>query len=124
GADLTPAYLFEEDAIHFHKTLKDACDKTDAELYPKYKEWCDEYFDNTHRGEKRGIGGIFFDDVDGDYEKWFKFIQDCGNSFLPAYVPILKKRAHMPFTADQKEWQQIRRGRYVEFNLVHDRGTK
>lgn len=126
GCDLTPSYLFEEDAVHFHKTIKEACDRHDAEYYPRFKKWCDEYFSIPHRGEARGVGGIFFDDLDESQapkESSFSFIQDCLESFLPSYIPILEKRKDMPFTEEEKEWQQIRRGRYVEFNLVHDRGT-
>ncbi|KAH7040028.1 Coproporphyrinogen III oxidase [Microdochium trichocladiopsis] len=126
GADLTPSYLFDEDAVHFHKTLKEACDKHDKTYYPRFKKWCDEYFSNKHRGETRGVGGIFFDDLDAaeaDAENTFAFIQDCLKSFLPSYVPIINRRKDMPFTEKEKEWQQVRRGRYVEFNLVHDRGT-
>jgi coproporphyrinogen III oxidase len=125
GSDLTPSYLIEEDAEHFHKTLKNACDKHDPAFYTDFKKWCDKYFYNTHRSEARGIGGIFFDDLDSkDPEQLFKFVRECGDSFLPSYVPILKKRINTPFTKEQKEWQQMRRGRYVEFNLIHDRGTK
>ncbi|KAH8659910.1 Coproporphyrinogen III oxidase [Xylariales sp. PMI_506] len=126
GSDLTPSYLFEEDAVHFHQVLKDACDKHDPAYYPKFKTWCDDYFNNTHRGERRGIGGIFFDDLDEDFvepEKGFAFVKATGDAFLPAYVPVLEKRKDMPFSDQEKEWQQVRRGRYVEFNLVHDRGT-
>ncbi|KAM0282821.1 hypothetical protein ACHAQH_002825 [Verticillium albo-atrum] len=126
GSDLTPSYLFDEDAVHFHKTLKEACDNHDKDYYPRFKKWCDEYFYNKHRGECRGIGGIFFDDLDEtekDRENTFAFAQDCLKSFLPAYMPIIEKRKDMPFTEQEKEWQQIRRGKYVEFNLVHDRGT-
>ncbi|KAI0420396.1 Coproporphyrinogen III oxidase [Xylaria grammica] len=126
GSDLTPSYLFDEDAVHFHKTLKEACDKHDKDYYPRFKKWCDEYFSNKHRGESRGVGGIFFDDLDGavaDSENTFSFIQDCLKSFLPSYLPIIEKRKDMPYTEKEKEWQQVRRGRYVEFNLVHDRGT-
>ncbi|KFA78247.1 hypothetical protein S40288_02631 [Stachybotrys chartarum IBT 40288] len=126
GSDLTPSYLFDEDAIHFHRTIKEACDAHDKDYYPRFKKWCDEYFYNKHRGEARGIGGIFFDDLDEserDQENTFAFIQDCLKSFLPGYVPILEKRKDMPFNAEEKEWQQLRRGKYVEFNLVHDRGT-
>ncbi|RSM07492.1 hypothetical protein CDV31_008581 [Fusarium ambrosium] len=126
GSDLTPSYLFDEDAIHFHKTLKTACDAHDKDYYPRFKKWCDEYFFNKHRGEGRGIGGIFFDDLDEserDQENTFAFIQDCLKSFLPSYVPIIEKRKDMPFNEKEKDWQQIRRGKYVEFNLVHDRGT-
>lgn len=126
GSDLTPSYLFDEDAIHFHKTLKEACDNHDKGYYPRFKKWCDEYFYNKHRGESRGVGGIFFDDLDEgerDKENTFAFIQDCLKSFIPSYVPILERRKDMPFTEKEREWQQIRRGKYVEFNLVHDRGT-
>lgn len=126
GTDLTPSYLFDEDAIHFHKTIKEACDNHDKDYYPRFKKWCDNYFDNKHRGETRGIGGIFFDDLDGegkDQENLFAFAQSCLKAFLPSYLPIINKRKDMPYTEKEKEWQQIRRGRYVEFNLVHDRGT-
>lgn len=128
GADLTPYYLFEEDAQHFHGTLKKAMDPFDTSLYPKYKAQCDAYFANKHRGnEMRGIGGVFYDHlvpVDGaDADKLFTFQQANGNSFVQAYVPIVEKRKHTPFTPANKHWQEIRRGRYVEFNLIHDRGT-
>jgi coproporphyrinogen III oxidase len=126
GCDLTPCYLFDEDAIHFHKTIKETCDKHDKEYYPRFKKWCDEYFYNKHRGEGRGIGGIFFDDLDEtekDQEQLFSFVSDCLNSFLPQYLPIINRRKDLPYTEKEKIWQQIRRGRYVEFNLVHDRGT-
>lgn len=126
GTDLTPSYLFDEDVVHFHKTIKDSCDKHDKEYYPRFKKWCDKYFYIKHRGETRGVGGIFFDDLDEhekDQENTFAFVQSCLKSFLPSYVPIIEKRKNMPFTEKEKEWQQIRRGRYVEFNLVHDRGT-
>ncbi|KAF2746767.1 coproporphyrinogen III oxidase [Sporormia fimetaria CBS 119925] len=126
GCDLTPSYLFDEDAIHFHKTIKDACDNHDKSYYPRFKKWCDEYFNNKHRGETRGVGGIFFDDLDEtekDREQLFAFVQDCLSAFLPSYIPIIERRKNMPFTEEMKQWQQLRRGRYVEFNLVHDRGT-
>jgi coproporphyrinogen III oxidase len=126
GSDLTPCYLFDEDAIQFHQGLKSACDKHDRTYYPRFKKWCDEYFNNKHRGESRGIGGIFFDDLDEiekDQEQLFAFIKDCLGSFLPTYLPIISRRKNMPFTEQEKIWQQLRRGRYVEFNLVHDRGT-
>ncbi|KAH8922183.1 Coproporphyrinogen oxidase [Atractiella rhizophila] len=125
GSDLTPSYLFEEDAVHFHKTLKDACDAHDPTYYPTFKATCDKYFYIPHREECRGIGGIFFDDVaDKDPSEIFAFIQSAGNAFLESYVPIVEKRKDMAFTERNKQWQQLRRGRYVEFNLVHDRGTK
>ncbi|PMD38998.1 coproporphyrinogen iii oxidase-like protein [Hyaloscypha variabilis F] len=126
GTDLTPSYLFDEDAIHFHRTMKEACDKHDKSYYPRFKKWCDDYFVNKHRSECRGIGGIFFDDLDEqekDQENTFAFAQTCSKAFLPSYLPIIMKRKDMPYTEKEKEWQQIRRGRYVEFNLVHDRGT-
>ncbi|KAK3314912.1 Coproporphyrinogen III oxidase [Apodospora peruviana] len=126
GSDLTPSYLFDEDAIQFHKALKEVCDAHDKDYYPRFKKWCDEYFYNKHRGESRGIGGIFFDDLDEtvrDKENTFAFIQDGLKSFIPTYIPIINRRKDMPFTEKEKEWQQLRRGKYVEFNLVHDRGT-
>ena len=125
GADLTPSYLFDEDAVHFHQVHRDACDAHDPEFYPRFKKWCDEYFHIKHRGETRGIGGIFFDDLgDRDQEALFQFVSSCAGSFVSAYVPIVERRKDLPFTEEQKIWQQIRRGRYVEFNLVYDRGTK
>jgi coproporphyrinogen III oxidase len=126
GSDLTPCYLFDEDAIQFHQGLKSACDKHDKTYYPRFKKWCDEYFNNKHRGESRGVGGIFFDDLDEDEkdkEQLFAFVQDCLATFLPSYLPIINRRKDLPYTEQEKIWQQIRRGRYVEFNLVHDRGT-
>lgn len=126
GTDLTPSYLFDEDAIHFHRTIKKACDQYDPSYYMRFKRWCDEYFSVKHRGESRGVGGIFFDDLDAhesEQEKLFHFVQDCLRAFLPSYMPIIHRRKDQPFTPAQKEWQQLRRGRYVEFNLVHDRGT-
>lgn len=126
GSDLTPSFLYDEDAIHFHRTLKESCDAHNKDFYPRFKKWCDEYFYNKHRGEARGIGGIFFDDLDEaetDQNNGFGFIQTCLKSFLPSYLPILEKRKDSPFTEQEKLWQQIRRGKYVEFNLVHDRGT-
>ncbi|XP_054830744.1 oxygen-dependent coproporphyrinogen-III oxidase, mitochondrial [Eublepharis macularius] len=125
GTDLTPTYLNEEDAVHFHKTLKEACDQHNPELYPKFKKWCDDYFYIKHRGERRGVGGIFFDDLDSpSKEEVFQFVQSCAKAILPCYIPIVKKHCHDTFTPEEKLWQQIRRGRYVEFNLVYDRGTK
>uniref|UniRef100_M4C0U3 coproporphyrinogen oxidase n=1 Tax=Hyaloperonospora arabidopsidis (strain Emoy2) TaxID=559515 RepID=M4C0U3_HYAAE len=124
GTDLTPSYLFEDDARHFHAVYKTQLDKRDPELYPKWKQACDEYFYIPHRQEGRGIGGFFFDDLSDTSEDNFQMVRDCANSMLDAYVPILKKRKDMPFTKQQKEWQQMRRGRYVEFNIMYDRGTK
>lgn len=125
GADLTPSYLYEEDAKLFHQQHKLALDKHDVTLYPKYKKWCDEYFYIKHRQETRGIGGIFFDDFDDrNPEEILKIVEDCFDAFLPSYVPTIAKRKDQPFTEEEKQWQQIRRGRYVEFNLVLDRGTQ
>lgn len=125
GTDLTPYYLDDEDAKHFHKTLKDACDPHDTEYYPRFKKWCDEYFFLRHRGETRGVGGIFFDDVIGSSpETAFSFVKSCANAILPAYVPIVQKQKDAPYGYREREWQLLRRGRYVEFNLVYDRGTK
>ncbi|BAZ37257.1 Coproporphyrinogen oxidase [Calothrix sp. NIES-4101] len=158
GADLTPYYGFAEDASHFHKTFKQACDKHHSEYYPVFKRWCDEYFYLKHRGETRGIGGLFFDyqngqgelyptahnsvsptySIDSDaatysqqlgaieprgWEELFAFIQDCGRAFLPAYEPIVEKRRNLEYGDREKNFQLYRRGRYVEFNLVYDRGT-
>lgn len=125
GADLTPLYLYEEDAQLFHGTHKAALDKYDTELYPRYKKWCDEYFFIKHRGELRGVGGIFFDDFDSKpAEEIFLIVQLCFDAYLPLYVPIMLRRMLLPFTEAEKQWQQVRRGRYVEFNLVYDRGTQ
>ena len=127
GADLTPYYLWDEDAIHFHSVLKSACDKHGDDLYPVFKNQCDEYFFNSHRGESRGIGGLFFDylrrDENRTLEQWHAFTETAGNVFLDSYLPIVKRRMDEPFNPSQKYWQEIRRGRYVEFNLIHDRGT-
>ncbi len=128
GTDLTPYYLFEEDAIHFHSTYKNACDKFDEKLYPLFKHNCDEYFVNTHRNdERRGIGGIFYDhkkpDEKLDTDFWVDFAKACGNAFIDSYIPIVEKRKDITYTEAHKHWQEIRRGRYVEFNLIHDRGT-
>jgi coproporphyrinogen III oxidase len=128
GTDLTPYYLFEEDAKHFHQTYKDACDAFDPSFYPRFKKVCDNYFVNTHRhNERRGIGGIFYDyqkpSEDKDVKFWMNFARTCGYAFIDSYVPIVEKRKHTPFTPEHKHWQEIRRGRYTEFNLVHDRGT-
>ncbi|KAG0143637.1 hypothetical protein CROQUDRAFT_171450 [Cronartium quercuum f. sp. fusiforme G11] len=124
GTDLTPSYLFDQDAVHFHSTLKKACDDHDQTYYKRFKDWCDNYFLLTHRQERRGIGGIFFDDLSGDPNLLFDFVRSLGNSFLTSYLPIIEKRQWMRYSDHHKRWQQLRRGRYVEFNLVHDRGTK
>ncbi|XP_075516289.1 oxygen-dependent coproporphyrinogen-III oxidase, chloroplastic-like [Primulina tabacum] len=124
GTDLTPAYIFEEDVKHFHSVQKSACDKFNSDFYPKFKKWCDDYFYIKHRGERRGLGGIFFDDLNTyDQEMLLSFATECTNSVIPAYIPIMERRKDMPFTESHKSWQQLRRGRYVEFNLVYDRGT-
>ncbi|WP_405208770.1 oxygen-dependent coproporphyrinogen oxidase [Aquimarina sp. LLG6339-5] len=127
GQDLTPYYLFDEDAEHFHTVSKIACDKHDSEFYPLYKKKCDEYFYNVHRNEGRGVGGLFFDYCKKtekmSMQDWYDFVTEVGNSFLEAYLPIAERRKDMTYSDVQKDWQEIRRGRYVEFNLVHDKGT-
>lgn len=127
GQDLTPYYLFDEDATHFHHTCKTACDKHDPEFYPRFKKQCDEYFWNAHRDEARGIGGLFFDHCkatdDFSMDNWYDFVTEVGNSFLEAYAPVLENRKNIPYNEEHRTWQEIRRGRYVEFNLVHDKGT-
>jgi len=124
GFDLTPYYGFAEDAIHWHRVAKAACDPFGEDVYPKYKAWCDDYFFLKHRGESRGIGGLFFDDLnDWGFESTFAFMQAIGNAYLDAYVPIVERRVHQPFGERERQWQLYRRGRYVEFNLVYDRGT-
>ena len=150
GIDLTPYYPFAEDVAHFHRTMQQACDAHHPEYYPTFKRWCDEYFYLKHRQETRGVGGIFFDYQDGqgvlyrgpdaqgpaadysnkvgtpeprNWEKIFAFVQQCGQAFLPAYVPIVERRQSMEYSDRQRNFQLYRRGRYVEFNLVYDRGT-
>ncbi|HTG16113.1 MAG TPA: oxygen-dependent coproporphyrinogen oxidase [Blastocatellia bacterium] len=140
GTDLTPYYPYLEDAVHFHQTLKEACDRFDVSFYPRFKKWCDEYFFIKHRNESRGVGGIFFDYLTGEraddplgpgqpasadcgIEFVFEFVQGVSRAFLPAYVPIAERRMNEPYTEREREFQLIRRGRYVEFNLVYDRGT-
>ncbi len=150
GIDLTPYYPFEEDVVQFHRTIKDACDRNNPHYYEVFKSWCDEYFYLKHRQETRGVGGIFFDYQDGtgalykgpnvdggaaqlsgqigevpqrSWEDLFKFAIDCGDAFLPAYVPIVEKRGQTEYGEHQRNFQLYRRGRYVEFNLVYDRGT-
>jgi len=125
GQDLTPYYLFDEDAKHFHQVCKSACDKHSLDFYPKYKKRCDEYFYNSHRNEARGIGGLFFDyckkSESMTMQNWYDFVTDVGDSFLEAFVPIVEKRKELDYSKEQRDWQEIRRGRYVEFNLVHDK---
>ncbi|WP_405411300.1 oxygen-dependent coproporphyrinogen oxidase [Maribacter sp. Asnod1-A12] len=127
GQDLTPYYLFDEDAVHFHEVCKTACDKHNPTFYDTYKKRCDEYFWNAHRDEARGLGGLFFDyckaTPEMDMQAWYNFVTEVGNSFLDCYVPIVIKRKDLEYTKEQRDWQEIRRGRYVEFNLVHDKGT-
>jgi coproporphyrinogen III oxidase len=141
GADLTPYYLRPEDAVHFHGTLKAACDRHDPGFFPRWKAWCDDYFFIPHRGEPRGVGGIFFDylgagaertagrpgpdpgPLESDPEALFAFVRSTGDAFLDAYRPIVERRRGEPFTEAERDWQLIRRGRYVEFNLIYDRGT-
>jgi len=150
GIDLTPYYPFVEDVVHFHQTLKDACDKHHPDYHDTFKLWCDEYFYLKHRDETRGVGGIFFDYQDGtgelyrgpdpkgpaalhsqrvgapaqrSWEDLFQFVQDCGRAFLPSYVPIVERRRAQEYGDRERNFQLYRRGRYVEFNLVYDRGT-
>ncbi|XP_066455258.1 oxygen-dependent coproporphyrinogen-III oxidase, mitochondrial [Eleutherodactylus coqui] len=125
GTDLTPTYLNLEDVTHFHQTLKEACDKHNPGFYPKFKKWCDNYFFIKHRGERRGVGGIFFDDLDSpSREELFQFVKSCAKAVVPCYIPIVDRHKNDSFSPEEKMWQQLRRGRYVEFNLVYDRGTK
>ncbi|MCP3906536.1 MAG: oxygen-dependent coproporphyrinogen oxidase [Oceanicoccus sp.] len=124
GYDLTPYYGFEEDCVHWHQTAKNACDRFSAEAYPRYKKWCDEYFQLPHRNEPRGIGGLFYDDLnEGGFDRCFEFMRSVGDSYIKAYQPIVAKRKATPYGEREREFQLYRRGRYVEFNLVHDRGT-
>jgi coproporphyrinogen III oxidase len=124
SADLTPYYLFEEDATHFHRVHKEACDRYDPAFYPRFKQACDEYFYIPHRKEHRGVGGIFLGNLNAhEQEKLFGLTTSCAEAFLPAYLPIVERRKDLPFTEQQQRWQRLRRGRYVEFNLVYDRGT-
>ena len=128
GFDLTPYYAYTEDCIHWHRVAKQACDgfdtDTDSDTYEKYKQWCDSYFYLKHRNEARGIGGLFFDDLNQpDFEQSFAFMRSVGDHFLDAYLPIVEKRKNTPFSEQQRQFQLYRRGRYVEFNLVYDRGT-
>ena len=124
GMDLTPYYPFEEDAVHFHRTCADALAPHGADLYARFKPWCDEYFYLKHRQEARGIGGVFFDDfTDGGFERGFALMRAVGDAFLPAYRPIVQRRRGLPYGERERDFQAYRRGRYVEFNLVWDRGT-
>lgn len=127
GCDLTPSYGFDEDAIHFHRTLKQWCDRYDPARYPEWKRDCDRYFSLPHRDEMRGIGGVFFDDITdgepGGFDRCWTLVTDGLAALLPAYLPILDRRSQMTYSGRQRDWQLARRGRYVEFNLVYDRGT-
>ncbi|MDC6390873.1 oxygen-dependent coproporphyrinogen oxidase [Maribacter sp. PR1] len=127
GQDLTPYYLFDEDAAHFHSVCKEACDKHHPTFYNSYKNRCDAYFWNAHRNEARGIGGLFFDyckkTEEMSMQDWYGFVTEIGDSFLNSYIPIVTKRKNLSYSQEHRDWQEIRRGRYVEFNLVHDKGT-
>jgi len=127
GLDLTPYYLFEEDAMYFHQQCKLACDKHHPDFYKDFKKQCDRYFYNEHRNEGRGVGGLFFDylkkDKNFNIKDRFDFVTEVGDVFLDAYLPILNKRKDLPYCKTNRDWQEIRRGRYVEFNLIHDKGT-
>ncbi len=124
GFDLTPYYGFEEDAVHWHRTAQQACQPFGQDLYPRFKKWCDEYFFLKHRGEPRGIGGLFFDDFNElGFDNSFAFMRSIGDHYVPAYGPIVEKRKDHPYGDRERDFQMYRRGRYVEFNLVYDRGT-
>jgi coproporphyrinogen III oxidase len=124
GFDLTPYYGFREDVIHWHRTARAACQPFGDDLYPRLKHWCDQYFYLPHRHEARGVGGLFFDDLnDGGFQRCFALARSVGDHYLPAYVPILQRRRQHPYGDRETRFQQYRRGRYVEFNLVQDRGT-
>ncbi len=124
GFDLTPYYPFHEDVVHWHRAARAACEPFGDDLYPRYKDWCDQYFYLKHRGETRGVGGLFFDDVnEPGFARSFEFVRSVGDSFMPAYKPIVRKRAGHRYGERQREFQLYRRGRYVEFNLIYDRGT-
>ncbi len=124
GFDLTPYYGFEEDCVHWHRTARAACDPFGEDVYPRFKRWCDEYFFLKHRNEPRGIGGLFFDDLnDWGFERSFAFMKSVGDHYLPAYLPIVQRRRDTPWGERERDFQLYRRGRYVEFNLVYDRGT-
>jgi coproporphyrinogen III oxidase len=124
GYDLTPYYGFEEDCVHWHQVAFDACKPFGDDVYPRYKQWCDDYFYLKHRDEARGVGGLFFDDLnEGGFDRCFAFMQAVGNSYTNAYLPILERRRDTPWGERERAFQLYRRGRYVEFNLVFDRGT-
>jgi coproporphyrinogen III oxidase len=124
GADLTPFYPYREDVVHFHRVWKAVCTRHGPPVdYARFKKWCDEYFFLPHRNEPRGVGGVFFDYLEGDFEPLFAFVRDCGDSFFDAYLPIARRRKDEAYTEEQRAFQEYRRGRYVEFNLIYDRGT-
>jgi coproporphyrinogen III oxidase len=124
GFDLTPYYGFEEDVHHWHRTARAACEPLGEEVYPRFKQWCDDYFYLRHRAEPRGVGGLFFDDLnEWGFDRTFEFMRSVGDSYLPAYLPIVQRRKETPYGDRELEFQHYRRGRYVEFNLVYDRGT-
>ncbi len=124
GFDLTPYYPFREDILHWHRTAKAACDPFGEDVYPRFKKWCDEYFYLKHRGETRGVGGLFFDDLNAwGFERCFEFMRSVGDHYVPAYLPIVERRKDLPYGEREREFQAYRRGRYVEFNLIYDRGT-
>jgi len=124
GFDLTPYYPFREDVVHWHRTAREACEAFGDGAYDRYKQWCDEYFFIRHRNETRGVGGLFFDDLnEWEFERCFAFMRSVGDHYLPAYLPIVEKRRDRSYTGRERQWQLYRRGRYVEFNLVYDRGT-
>lgn len=128
GTDLTPYYIFPEDCQHFHTVLRSACDRHSEEYYPRFKQWCDEYFYLPHRGEARGIGGIFFDylgrDDESELPSVFEFVKDVSGTFLDCYIPIVERRRELPWGQEERDFHLLRRGRYVEFNLMFDRGTQ
>ncbi|HKJ08102.1 MAG TPA: oxygen-dependent coproporphyrinogen oxidase [Gammaproteobacteria bacterium] len=124
GFDLTPYYGFRDDAAHWHRTARQACEPFGADVYGRFKQWCDEYFFLKHRNEARGIGGLFFDDLnEWGFERCFEFMRSIGDHYLPAYRPVVERRKHIEYGEREREFQLYRRGRYVEFNLVYDRGT-
>jgi coproporphyrinogen III oxidase len=123
GSDLTPYYFRREDVVHFHRVWKAVCERHPVAEYPRFKRWCDEYFYLPHRREARGVGGIFFDYLKERHEEVFAFVEDAGDHFLPAYAPIVERRLDEPYGEAERRWQMTRRGRYVEFNLLYDRGT-
>ena len=124
GFDLTPYYPFKDDVLHWHQKAFEACQPFGEDVYPRYKRWCDDYFFLTHRNETRGVGGLFFDDLsEGGFEHCFNFMRSVGDHYLQGYLPIVQRRKNMPYTQRERDFQLYRRGRYVEFNLVYDRGT-